>query len=408
MRRDNLFLFVYALGKGVYINLVGRLLLAEAFALITLPFIDLRKLLNKNALLRLVLGGLFIVLISQIISDLINNSEPSDYLRGWALVVFSMISTIFLVEHLSKNSRGVLFYFAALFLIRLLFAEVDLDLSVWQENTNIFKIRFVGFLNPAILLFGYYLHNNKAERSTVLLFLSYGLLCISFDARSNGLIHFISALLLFVKTTDIKLSFSRVSVLSVFLVLIMYLGYIIYVNQVLYHEFGGSNARRQLGMVSNPYNPFLLLYYGRFDVVVLIHAISDNAIWGYGSWGRDPNGYYAKLVNIVMGFRNSHEGAGYIRAHSILLGVWAYAGILGFAAIGVVFYKLFLASFRIIKSAKSNPILPIIVILTVGMMWHMLFSPIGLLRTFFPLFSALVIVEHQKYINLRKLTKSIS
>lgn len=396
MLKNKFFLFFYASTTRTFIELVGRLTLAELIALFSLPFIKIGQLFKQYKGLRIVLGSLFVLLLAQMFSDLVNQSAPSDYLRGWGIIVFAMVSTIYLLKFLSVKPDNIIYYFLGIILIQLFDREGDLDLSIQEVNTNYFKYRFVGFLNPAVLITGFYLFKNNKQRSAALLFFAYGLICMGFDARSNGFIFIVSAILLYTKAAQIRLSRKKI----VFGVLVLsgffYLGYAFYVNQVMHHGYGGNSARTQLNMASNPYNPFELLYYGRAEFVVLFQAGLDKPIFGFGSWGKDPGGHYAKLIATnTDSYRVSDVG--YIKAHSILLGFWAYAGILGLFSVVFLFWNLFSYSLKMYKSNYQISVLPILLIFSVDMLWAFFFSPIGYMRTGFPIFASLVIIEYTRY-----------
>ncbi len=371
-------------------------MLAEAIALSSLPFINIRTLLKKYEGLRAVLGGLCVLLMAQMISDLANQSSAHDFLRGWAVIIFCMVSTIFLVYHISKTQNGILYLLFALFLVRLIFGEGALDPQIMDVNTNYFKMRFVGFLDPAILLISYYLYKIEKKWLTTILFFVFGLICMTFDARSNGLIYIVSSLLIYIKGARIKFSKGKIVSLAVFVSTLLYLGYVYYVNQVLYHGLGGHNAITQLKKASNPYNPFDLLFYGRKEVPVLIIAGLDKPIFGHGSWGKDPSRKYAKLSEVLTN-SNTIGQESYIRAHSIIFGYWAYAGIFGLISVLYLFFRVvgYIAKIYLNKYYDFT-MLPILIVLCINMTWNFFFSPIGHLRTSFPLVASLAITEYAK------------
>lgn len=396
MNISKFLLILYAATTGIFVDIIGRLMLAELLAVIMLPFINVGKLLRQYKGLKIVLGSLVVLLLMQILSDFVNNSSPSDYLRGWAAIIFTIISIIFLVSYLSKNNTNIIYYLLTLMFIRLVFGEGDLDLGIMEDDTNYFKVRFVGFLNFAIMLFGYYLYKKGKIQLVSLSFLFYGLFSMSMDARSNGVIFIISGILVYIKTTRIRLSRLRVLIFSILLSGTLYVGYVYYVNQVIYNNFGGSNAKTQLNKTTNPYNPFELIYYGRSEFIILAYAGLDKPIFGHGSWGKDPNGKYALLTQYLM--ENKYvEYTDYIRAHSIMLGYFAYAGILGLLPILFLFFKLFSYAVKIYKADFKISTLPIVIVLSLMMLWDFFFSPIGALRTTFPLCSSLLIIEYTRY-----------
>lgn len=395
MNKNKLFLFTFAATTRFYVNLVGSLMLAEILAFITLPFINIKQLLKQYKQLRVIIGGLTFLLVAQMVSDLMNQSAPADFLRGWAVIIFAIISTIYLVNYLYKNPNNVIYYLFALFLVRLIFGEGELDMSLTETDTNYFKIRFMGFLNPMVMLISYFLFSKSKKRSASLVFIIYGLFCISMDARSNSLIFLISGLLLYLKVARIKITRIKIIFFGILLSVILYAGYVFYVNQVLYNNFGGTNARTQLYAISNPYNPFELLMRGRGEFLVLFQAGMDKPLFGHGSWGKDPGGKYARL-SALLADTSIISDKNYIHAHSIIMGYWAYAGIFGLVAISFLFYKTIIIFLKIYKTSTLNTLHVILFPLSLGMFWSFLFSPIGHMRIEFPLFASLLIIERMR------------
>jgi len=51
---------------------------------------------------------------------------------------------------------------------------------------------------------------------------------------------------------------------------------------------------------------------------------------------------------------------------------------------------------QIYSRESMSQYLPIILILSIDMLWAFFFSPIGLLRSTFPIFASIIIVEYNK------------
>ena len=398
-------LVIYASTTVIFIEFVGRLMLAEVIALLSLPFINIRRLFNKYKLLNFVVTCLISLLLFQILSDIVNESLPVDFIKGWAVILVSLLSIIFLVDNLSKSYNGIIYYLFAIMIARMLFSEGELDIEIMKYDTNYFKVRFSRFLNPAVMLIGCYFFLKKKITTASLIFFSYGVLSVGLDARSTGLIFILSSFLLLAKNLKIRFTSRRLIILGLLVLFVAYGLYVIYINQVLYNDAGGYNARTQIEMMGNPYNPLQLLYYGRPEISVLFQAGLDKPIFGYGSWGKDPENYYSEMIYLITG-RYSEYSAGYIRAHSLAIGYWAYAGIGGLIAILLLFLKLFSVVFEIYRSKYYPSTLPILLALTISMAWDLLFSPIGHLRTEFPLFASLVIVEYERWNTARHQSKN--
>lgn len=373
------------------VNLVGNIFLSELLSVFILPFINFKNFFKKNAKIATLIRLLFVFLFAQILSDITNSSASNDYLRGWALILFSTLSLVIYIYLGRKNHLFFIHYLFGLLLVKIFLGEQNIILENHNLNDNYFKIRFVPFLNPLILILSYYLFKLEKYFTSIIIVFIYSLVCFYFSARSNGLVYFLSGFLLLMKIKRIK-----ISIISFFIVVsIIYVSYVFYVNKVLSGELTSSNSKNQLELVDNPYNPFELIYYGRIDNAVLIEAIKDKPLFGHGSWGKDKNNKYADLHSQLSKTNREFE-FGYIRAHSILLGAWAYSGIIGFLSVMLIFYKLFKLNYILYKNKLITPFFVVIVILGVDMFWHFLFSPLGLLRTTFPLYGAIIIVEYNK------------
>ena len=190
-------------------------MLSEIIALVLFPFTNFRKLFSENKELKLVLRGLLVLFAAQIVSDVYNVSSPSDFLRSWAMIIFASLSTVFFVNHLSKNITNIIYYLLAIMLVNLFFGQGELDTGIIEENSNYFKVRFIGFLNPLIILVGYWLFKLRWKNSAVFLFLLFGLICMILDARSNGLVFIVSAMLLFIKLKNIQMTRTKVILLGI-------------------------------------------------------------------------------------------------------------------------------------------------------------------------------------------------
>lgn len=389
MRKNKVFVTIYGLTSQLHVNLVGRLNGSEIFALLYLPFINIGSLLKSNNALKKIVILLTILLIAQIFSDIYNQSTPENYLRGWAVILFSIISILFLTHHFERDPQAIVYYLFSLFIVKLFFGSEALDFTIIEENSNFFKTRFVEFLNYGTLIISYYLFKSKRLKFTYIIIATYALICIILDARSNGIILLITTLIIFIKASKIKLTKVKLVFFLTILIPVFYMLYIVYVNNVISGEISGKNSQDQINKMSNPYNPFELLYYGRSDAVIAIHAIAEKPLLGHGSWAQDPFEKYAALREEL--FQTVFHSSGFIPAHSIILSSWLYSGIIGFFALLYVYSILIKKSFNMIKHSL-NEFTPIIVFISIEMIWNMLFSPYGHLRTSFPFLVATLIV----------------
>lgn len=392
--KNIILMVLYSATSGVYINLIGRLIFSELIALAVFPFTNFSFLFKKFRSLKYITKCFLLLFFAQIISDVINQSQSIDYMRGLSVIIFSFVSLIFILNQIHKNSRNIILYFIFIFFVKLIFGETgleeELDLSIIKESRNFFKIRFVGFLNIGLMIISFFLFRINKKKTVPILFFSYGLLCLVLDARSNGLIFLISSSIIFIKNMNIKISRARLVMTMLILAPIFYSGYVYYVNKVLNNEIVGFNSSSQISQMSNPYNPFELLYYGRIETVVAASAISKKPFFGHGSWALDRDGKYVRLAEQLANKKYSGQKR-FIPSHSLLLGAWLYAGLLGFIAIFLIFRKLFIIYYQILKYKRIYHLFPILTVLTIDMVWGVIYSPYGILRITFPVFAALLI-----------------
>ena len=88
-----------------------------------------------------------------------------------------------------------------------------------------------------------------------------------------------------------------------------------------------------------------------------------------------------------------------IPSHSIIIGAWLNMGIFGFIISLYLFYTFLKLFFRVYLRIANNKYLPIIIILSVEMMWHFLFSPFGHIKNTFPIIVSLLIIVNSKDFN---------
>lgn len=401
LKSSSILLLFYAIGSVIIIPLVGQLTLSEVIVALSIPFLQYKKLINEYTILKPLVIGSLALLAGQIISDIINRSALKDFSRGTALILISFFSTIFLVSQLSKNKPNILYYIFFIFIIQLFFGYDGGGFDIVETGDNYFKFRFAPALNMITMLLSCLFYKRNRNIHAVLILFLNAIISILFAARSNGLIFLIAGFGLFFKIKSKHINARKIIGYAFLSIILLYLGYIVYANQVVYHDFGGINSKNQFALMRNIYNPFELLIYGRTDFFVTLQAIFNRPIIGYGSWAKDPGGYYTNLLNVLSGGLINVD-TGYIPIHSIFLGTWATAGIIGLIATLYIFVSLFKKAFSIYKMKKFVEHLPLIIVLTIDMLWAFLFSPLSLLRSSFPLFAAIIIIEYRELVKVKE------
>ncbi len=390
-RGAEIMLALFASTQKVFVEFVGRFMVAEFVAAIGLLRQNNLQQLNRLPELRSVLIGFGILFCSLLISDTINASSQNDSLRGLASVLFALISTIFLTGHMRRSAYAPHIFLVGTALSSVIFFVGELDLSAQLENTNYFKVRFVPILVPIVAVGATIFWGTNRILSATLFFVT-GAIFFAFDARSMGAVLVLASGLLAVQIIGFRPKFVQIFIIAVIGTGAAYAGYVYYVDAVLNHGFGGTNAQ-QLARLDNPYNPFELLLVGRPELRVTAAAVSDNPIVGHGSWAKDKTGEYWWLLLTSTGteYRDlsfDYE-KGMIPAHSVILTAWLWAGIGGLLGILIVYWtvlRIFLNTFWI-----NSKLAPVLCLYFLDISWAFCFSPFGHIRTSFPFVIAIFI-----------------
>ena len=315
-----LFVAVFAATQKIFVEYIGRFMVAEFVAIVGVLRLNISGLLSEIPELRQVLLGFAVLFFALLLSDLYNQTPSGDFLRGWASILFGGVSIIFLTGHMIRSPRTPYIFLVMAVISSLVLIEGDLNMSIQQENSNYFKARFVPVLVPLLALVASILWRIQRSSVILLLFIS-GITFLIFDARSSGVVLILASVLLFAQLRNLRPKLSYI----VIVLTIFYGGYVYYVNQVLNYGFGGKNSQ-QLTRAENPYNPLELLLIGRSELRVTTKAILDRPMIGYGSWAKDETGeytlLYAALAENTLHVDNIEYSGGMIPAHSMLLTAW--------------------------------------------------------------------------------------
>jgi len=371
----------------IYIDFVGQLRGSELLALVTILIFGTLKTINQIAYLSNIMKGYILLLLGLIVSDIYNQSQPIDFMKGWAMVIFGMLSTLFLTTQFIKNPKTIYIFLIFTFLASMVYNFSDaINLNKLSENSNFFKSKYKTTILPAVALITTLFWKNKKFFSIIFL-LSCGFLFMKFDARSSGTGLIIAALILFIQTKKFNLQPKNIFYTFVVICFLSYGFYFYYVNLVLFHGFGGSNAQ-QLLLLENPYNPINLIIQGRSEIIVTIEAIKEKPLLGFGSWAKDKTGEYMRMLFVLFP-QGAPNPSAIIPKHSVLFGSWLWgglSGVLGALIIGWTMLSMFIKTFRV------NFLLnPIITIYFVESVWHYFFSPIGHIRITFPFIIAILL-----------------
>jgi len=380
---------LYALGSGVNINLVGQFKVSEILVLLLFPFSIQKNDLRDYPLLRKIIYALILLLCFQLLTDLfVVNNTPQNFLRGSASIIMPIMS-FYVIFKMFQDEEAIIIFIFFTVVKNIVFTDeiVDSDMSY-------FKFKIAPILSNIVYLMVYYFYkkgNMKLLYGTIFV---YCVVCLANDTRSSALSLLISTVLIYFYT-NVNVTRQKIIVFCIAGALLFQGVYVFYVKSVLSHELGGEHSIEQLQRLDNPYNPFELLITGRGETYVAMTAIGDKPWFGHGSWAVDKDLKYYKMLLAVhdedLNLKKALEKDQLVPSHSILLGAWVNYGVGGFFAVFLIFCYLMKAGFYVIARGQSLTMYPIIVIMTVGLIWMFCFSPFQHLRYSAPPWGAMLL-----------------
>ena len=363
------------------VNLVGEIYIGELLALAALPFILLRRRVDRNVAYVIIIAVLWS--IGQLVSDLVNQSDFTSMLKGvLAPLVFAatVCGVTFLFERYPRRIASLLLGVALTLLI---------SVVVQPTPEQIFQPWKWGY-GSAVLGIGLVWLSFFKGRSlavTIGAILVFSAVCIVENARSLAMIPATGLVAYLFWHFPVASPFKRwlTGRFGAFKVVVLVVAATWLLNIALTVFFASGVIDPFLAPeVALKYHQQAstevgLLLAGRSESLILIRAFLDSPLVGHGSWAVDKSGYIEQWVALVYqyGISDSQEGGSgldgsLIPAHSYLLGALVWAGIAGGA-----FWVLF--TFRIIRRylsyARQLPIYFHVGL--VNFLWNLLFSPFG-------------------------------
>lgn len=381
---------LYTLLSGVNVAMVGQLKLNEIMVLLSAPFVFDLQDFKAYPMFRRIIVALVALFVCQAITDLfVVHSSSENFMRGWAAIVMSVLSFIFLFKTLEDDKA--IFFFLCLTLIKnIIWTDENAD-----TDMSYFKFKMVPILSYAVYICSFLLYRRGQWKAVLALMLGYSLLCFARDSRSTGMIFFIGAIIIYCFNSGMYLTRDRLLVFGIAGAILFQFAYVCYVNAVMNHEIGGDHASEQIDRLDNPYNPLALLMTGRGETFAALAAISDEPLFGHGSWAKDDNLKYYRILLLYQNEEMNEQLATstdhLIPSHSILLGAWVNCGLGGFIAVLMVFIFLLRMGFYLIRNAADTALYPVLVLMTIGVIWTFLFSPIQQLRFNIPAIGAILL-----------------
>lgn len=397
----HVFMVLFGAGWAVSFDVGVRLYGAEIVALLGLLLIRWQTLPSRFTMLKKVLAAYALWVVAIGLSDLVNSTALFESARHMATPIIGAASLVFAVSVLSRKPSALLTFLAATAVAKALFgdaaygdtfADQSLNWASIEANTNLFKVRVVPFLTPALVLLACWISGRDLRRAAVLLLLgSVGYFAL--DSRATGLVLFLSATLLIMINTGFKLRTDNILLGSVLGAIFGYLSYIGYVYYTFEYNPYGHNGQ-QLLRLENPFNPFRLLLEGRSELLAWPIAFAERPLFGWGSWAEDPDGRFTLLRLALLDAGNSANilasDRNYIPVHSLIGVAFVWSGLLGIIAT-LWLLRIILSMGGRLPLLKTH-LLPAVIFLFFQVLWHYFFSPPQHVRLTFPVALAALIV----------------
>lgn len=406
--KSNIRIVLYSLLSSVQMSFVGTLILSEVYAgLFSLNFRRIKQLQLNNPDVKRIQKALFIFLLIQMLSDVLNHNSMNNMLRGWAAIAVSLVVFTFMFRMFDDTPRIILAFMCAEIVRLILFGDSNFeqDTSSVMEDYSLFKFKIAPITNYITYLITFYTYNKRKDKLTVAVLILYGLISVGLDYRSNGLFFIFGGLIIHFRKVLMNMTLARKIGITIFVAIFFQILYMFYVNAVLSGEFGGKHAGDQLSEAGNPYNPFSLIGQGRGEFFVAIEAIKDAPWLGHGSWAVDEGNHYRSLMFKDLDKDRSRmlamSSSGVIPSHSVLLGAWLYGGVIAFLCIFYIFWLTMKRAFSLIvnERAMETPYYPIIVLFTIQLLWIFPFSPLPHIRSLLPFMIGFIITIYHSIQN---------
>jgi hypothetical protein len=379
--------FMPILGLGS-ISIIGELYISEIILLLLFPVLLILKyhlLYNRNTLIIIIMGILW--LCGQILTDVIRDTSSQDFLRGWAKIIFFIVSFMALTMLIDSEFRIMLWIAATVipsfFRPFKLFADDPNLIVIWKFGVGAAVLLF--FAIPCLYKIFKLGYQKKYISYLISLHFIIGIISFFYNARSlAGLCIFSGFILIFYKLFNgkkVTLSQVLIGLSAGFMLINFIIG--IYSWGASNGTFGLEAYEKYQAQVQYGGSAYSILLGGRSESLVSTEAISDSFWLGHGSWAK--NFYYANLyLELRQQFSGQSTGEmklsdlsdGLIPTHSYLLGAWVEAGILGglfwITVVAVLLISIIPASWQ-----RKDFISVFFIFSLTGFLWNVLFSPFG-------------------------------
>lgn len=379
---EKLKVFIILCGTSYSFHFFGNFYISEAILLVFFmdkffkgkAFEYSEKLKNYNVFLILALVG-------EVISDLIRGSEIVTGLKGFSLILFTLINLNGLALLTRMNKSLIMYSFSG-------YASSGLISFIIQPSayarTEVWKF---GIGPSIVFLFLLFLSSQKLSLSKKLasiLIACVSLLSLFLGARSLALTIFISAY--FVATNNTLEEFRKKRSLVKLLVVLFAFSFLFTSIYSKLAADGSLGIKAQSKYLSQTAGEGNLLVNSRSELIFATRAILESPIIGYGSYAIMSPDLKITILNFIGKLSIFYDLEPLYRiygdripVHSMILQWWLWFGVLG------LFFPIKIL-FTLIQTLRKNGLFPIQYFMSLWCIWALMFSPFGdTSRVVFPL-----------------------
>lgn len=383
-------LFLIPFLAAFELKFMGRMLFSD---LVIVPFAAAALIVRGLPKNRLVLFTLILAMLwfaTLIISDIVNQSTPENYLRGWARDGLACVYLLFFFSAVEPTVRSFTIVAAAM-----AFAMAAQPLMLHRIDFEWF-VKFGGgaAANLVLCIITMRAWRNGRTFAPLVCFILFMILALVTNVRSSLSISLVIAGLISMAFYGHS-HFRRASV-PLILTLVLAIGGTAGLG--LAKGYGYLAASGALGKAAqgkyeaqshNKGNVLATIWNARPEMRVAVAVITDSPLLGHGSWYHDPKIAAAELLFSgfaspdAVGDRSSvgiatqvlRDQGGQAMGHSTILQAWVEGGIVGAA---FWLWIIFLSIWAIIQSLRYPVALtPVLFWAAAGLCWDIIFSPFG-------------------------------
>jgi hypothetical protein len=395
--KNQLLSFLFGLGATVSIRFVGILAISDLIAIAFLPFIVFNKQMYVDRRFRIVIVLLLLWMMSAIFSDIYNDTNTLDTLKGFFTLVPFLACLGFSYWLLNKNYELMLPFLWGYLISYIISALFGLDAfySELVKQKGLSSITQLGHYDKIMVWVAYSFvggafvisYFRKYPRLVVLGMFLFSILSLFNGSRGIFLQAFLVSAVLFyfvhlTKHIQWDEEFwqrrlrSKIPIFILYTIIIIYAAIFVYKFSVTKGYLGKVELRKyELETKSS-----IGLLSSRGEFVSVFLAIKDSPILGHGSYAKDKKGYgyqAAELAGYDKSVTQSYKysiGEESIPTHSALWQAWVYNGVAG--GIFWLYILIWILSKFLWKYLFEFPgYLAYLLSSILGLFWAILFSP---------------------------------